>query len=81
MNAEIWTLAAASALAAAQLAAQSPIERAASRHGMIFVTAAHSGNSAYVFDRREPSALLAAGVIATARSVELAAALSASHRG
>jgi hypothetical protein len=30
------------------------------RHGMIFVTAARSGNSANVFDRREPLALLAA---------------------
>ena len=30
------------------------------RHGMIFVTAAHSGNSANVFDRREPLALLGA---------------------
>jgi len=29
------------------------------RHGMIFVTAARSGNSANVFDRREPLALLA----------------------
>jgi pimeloyl-ACP methyl ester carboxylesterase len=30
------------------------------RHGMIFVTAARSGNSAAVFDRREPLALLGA---------------------
>jgi hypothetical protein len=30
------------------------------RHGMIFVTAARSGNSANVFDRREPLALLGA---------------------
>jgi hypothetical protein len=30
------------------------------RHGMIFVTAARSGNSADVFDRREPLALLGA---------------------
>ncbi len=30
------------------------------RHGMIFVTAAHSGNDASVLDRREPLALLAA---------------------
>jgi hypothetical protein len=30
------------------------------RHGMIFVTAARSGNAANVFDRREPLALLAA---------------------
>jgi hypothetical protein len=30
------------------------------RHGLIFVTAAHSGNDASVLDRREPLALLAA---------------------
>ena len=34
------------------------------RHGMIFVTAAHSGNDASVLDRREPLALLAAHNIA-----------------
>jgi pimeloyl-ACP methyl ester carboxylesterase len=40
------------------------------RHGMIFVSAAHSGNAANVIDRREPLALLAAENIMSRYSVD-----------